>query len=248
MVTRNLAESNLLGLTSGLRQPSYSTDNMAMVDGINGAAIVQVAAFNAGGGDGSRASGGDDEKMSFQVASLDNRGNLVFWVVVELSVNELYVARRAAAVLVLWRRAALTLWLGWRSCSGVSEVDLGLGIGARIKLVKSASVDVGPGPVNKALTFDTAMMGDYGPCVTDFALCPNDVGRCLVSTTLGSVLHKSRFGEAPPPRTFAPPTSALSAATAVAVSPWNPKYFLVGYGNGVVWCVGDALVGVVYVV
>ena len=122
-------------------------------------------------------------------------------------------------------------------CSGVSEVDLGLGIGARIKLVKSASVDVGPGPLNKALTFDTAMLGDFGPCVTDFALCPDDVGRCVVSTTLGSVLHKSRFGEAPPPRTFAPPTSALSAATAVAVSPWNPKYFLVGYANGVVWCV-----------
>ena len=91
------AESNLLGLTSGLRQPSYSTDNMAMVDGINSAAIVQVAAFNAGGGDATRPSGGDDEKMSFQVASLDNRGNLVFWVVVELSVNELCVACVAVA-------------------------------------------------------------------------------------------------------------------------------------------------------
>ena len=94
-----VSESNALGLDSGLRKPSYSTDNMAMVAGVNGAGIVQVKAFTAAGaGATPGASGkGSDEKMSFQIASLDDRGTLVFWVVVELSANDLYV--RPACVL-----------------------------------------------------------------------------------------------------------------------------------------------------
>lgn len=121
--------------------------------------------------------------------------------------------------------------------SGVSEVDLGLGIGARIKLVKSASVDVSPGPLNKAVSFDTALVGEFGPCVSNFALCPDDVGRCLVASVRGDVLHKSRFGEAPPPRTFHAPGTARSAATSIAVAPWSHAYFLVGYADGVLWYV-----------
>lgn len=200
-----------LGLDTGLRRATYSTD--ALADCGHSAGIVTVVALAASGAGGAGGAGGGDDRSAFQVASLDDRGYLTFWVTVEVSVRE----------------------------GEVSETDLGLGIGARLKLVKSGTVSSIASPVTRrpragsdesADDEDDTSAADVGPSVCDVQFCPTEPARYLVGTVAGSIVHGNRFGGRLEVRTFE--SAAESPCTSVHFNPFNAEYFLAGYADGTI--------------
>jgi len=232
LVMWDLRESNKMHRTdasvdldvyTGLRRATYSTD--ALADGGHSASIIRVIALAGGvGSSGGGGGGGDDDgRSSFQVASLDDRGYLTFWVTVELTVRE----------------------------GAVSETDLGLGIGSRLKLVKAGTVSVMGSPASdrrpRALSdasdggsgdesADGGVSGSgVGPSVCDVEFCPTEPARYLVGTVSGRIVQGNRFGGRLGVRTFeAPEGCEGSPCTTLHFSPWDTAYFLAGFENGTV--------------
>jgi hypothetical protein len=119
---------------------------------------------------------GASSKTSFQFASLDDRGLVNFWVAVEIIGADWYAPARSLSVLF---RLAFDLLASRR----VSEVDFGLGIGARLKLIKTASchvyqeqsvVDAAVASAARATLLDP---GNFGATIRGVHFCPADLNK-----------------------------------------------------------------------
>eukprot|EP01112_Ceratiomyxa_fruticulosa_P013589 TRINITY_DN3821_c0_g2_i1.p1 TRINITY_DN3821_c0_g2~~TRINITY_DN3821_c0_g2_i1.p1 ORF type:complete len:894 (-),score=276.69 TRINITY_DN3821_c0_g2_i1:56-2737(-) len=148
--------------------------------------------------------GDEDEGSSFpfQIASMDDQGTVNIWVVVELN----------------------------STTSGGSEFDLGLSIGGRMKLVKSASIPLSP--TSNSIKSQTR----FSPTMKSFDLKfnPTDPNEYFVGTDSGNIIHGFRFGNLVYPRNYQSPSVLKSALNVVclSISPFNSEYFLVGLNTG----------------
>ena len=115
--------------------------------------------------------------------------------------------------------------------------DLGLGVGGRVKLIHVALIQ-GDGAARPRPELSLA-----GPRATALDIFPDDPSQLFVASSSGSVWRCCRFGEPEPPRVydagaaaggfgggFASPCG--SSALTLHFSPFLPRYFLVGFGNG----------------
>lgn len=165
------------GATLVLRRPSFTTDNFS---GENHAypvrrvaALPQLAARTGFGGRGGGAGTAQDTgRTGFQIASMDDRGGTIVWTAVELQEGDL----------------------------GGSVVDLGLNVGARVKLIKSSCI---------VAASDDVIGGDRA---LDLATPPADPGEFYVAAQSGVVTRCRRFGTQPEPRAYA----ALAAGAVAA--------------------------------
>jgi len=188
-------KSRKAGIIGGVRRPSYLTD--CLKDQNHHSKVIQIVTL-AGGGKASsgkgiaRVEGRDLSKISFQMASLDNRGQTIIWSMVELSKG---------------------------NPSG-SETDLGLGIGSKLKLIRTANIT--------DQDFATAV----GPKATTLLFHPNDAGSFMIGGIDGTIRRKARFDKPKAPTTFQSPLFGSSNITTMEFSPFHENLFLVGCANG----------------
>jgi len=125
--------------------------------------------------------------------------------------------------------------------AGTSEVDFGLRVGGRVRLLKNSAL--------LRIGLDAARPAHRLPGVRlqrtrDVALLPRDNNQFIVAADGGRVLMGARYGEAPAPKEFCPEDwgmlplssaargSVTTQATAVHFSPFYPEVFAAGYSNG----------------
>jgi WD40 repeat protein len=188
-------ESRTLDVSNGLRRPSYSTDASALASDTKDrfenqhcAPIVGLVTLNEGAMGRRKGSFGGDS-TSFQIASLDQSGVVMLWTVLDT-----------------------------RAKAGGSEADLGLGIGARVKLTRTARIPVA-----------SVSMESYA-----FDVFPNDTSHLVVGTGNGRLVHKSRFASNVTPRHFEAGmgSDVCANVTAIDFNPFVPTLFLVGLSDG----------------
>jgi len=150
-----------------LRHPSFSTDRL--LEQNHPFAVQKVVALPSRGAayaqdkSGTRPVKGHTREQrksgrtGFQVASMDEGGNTIIWTVVELAKGNI----------------------------AGSELDFGLHLGARVKLIKSNDLIV-----NKRLR-------DHG--AVDLACNPSDPQELLIALRSGCVTRCRRFGNQPSP-------------------------------------------------
>jgi WD40 repeat protein len=127
-----------------------------------------------------------------------------------------------AGKLVIWVLAELT-----NPDPHGSETDFGVAPGGEVKLVKSASGDV-CGMNTRSLGTSSIMS------VHSLAFHPRDINHYYVGTDMGSVLHCQRYGQRPIPKFYRKDLGHSTNVTAIAFSPWQPDYFLIGCGDGTI--------------
>jgi len=142
-------------------------------------------------------------KTAFQLVSLDDDGAALVWTATEMAEGD----------------------------QAGSEVDLGLAIGSRVKLLRSTVLRQ-PNVVDRAvaLTFK-----------------PDDTNEFLVGcASTGIVQRARRFGTAPTPCLYAnslldapiidhhQPSALSDAVSVITYSPFFPAYFLVGFLSGTI--------------
>jgi len=180
--------------------------------------------------------GADSSRAGFQVASLDDRGLLVLWLVNDNEKVE----------------------------PGGSAQDLGLSISGRIRLVLSRTMWVDPthpenplensidarsptkGLASTSTGFKSPKKGreqlDFtqspGPTVQAVSFYPKEPSRFIAALSNGSLIQRSRFGSCPPPKIFQGPFSfGEHGADPVAITCMDfsillPDYFLAGCKDG----------------
>ena len=218
-----------LQIRNGLRRPTYTTDALTFRDG--GAFMARSSTANNGtgkrnlrSGEGSstnefdgnqhhtpvvaarllQEAGGrsfrntgagstqDTNAMSFQLATLEEAGVVMLWTVLKLK----------------------------RGDPAGSETDLGLGIGGRVKLVRSARINV---------------LNNVAEEVTAMSFCSNDLSRFYVGTLSGRLLHESRFSTVLSPREYQAGEHTRSSSVCCMATTQHPAmgdYFLVGRADG----------------
>eukprot|EP00656_Telonema_subtile_P018762 TRINITY_DN2017_c0_g1_i1.p1 TRINITY_DN2017_c0_g1~~TRINITY_DN2017_c0_g1_i1.p1 ORF type:complete len:496 (-),score=57.03 TRINITY_DN2017_c0_g1_i1:147-1634(-) len=129
------------------------------------------------------------DRTSDQLATLDEQGGLCVWMVIELE----------------------------RSDVAGSEADLCLGIGSKVKIVKSFSLDLSQGSLMRTLDLDFR---------------PGNMNDVILATGSGHILHTVRHGRKASPSEYEGPGGC--DALSVQFSPFLPAYFLAAYSNGVV--------------
>jgi WD repeat-containing protein 60 len=199
----------------GLRRPTYTTDALTLRggaasvsvdsrgdDGVGGQHSTPVVSINImqelGGGSRSadagaeEMGGGASNSLSFQLATLEEAGVVMLWTVLRLR----------------------------RGDQAGSETDLGLGIGGRVKLIRSARIPV---------------LDSVAESVTAMRFCPSDTSRFYVSTVSGRLIHASRFRTAVSPRAFVSGSSrAASSVMCIATTAHAAfsEYILCGRSDG----------------
>ncbi len=134
----------------------------------------------------------DTNAMSFQLATLEEAGVVMLWTVLKLK----------------------------RGDPAGSETDLGLGIGGRVKLVRSARINV---------------LNNVAEEVTAMSFCSNDMSRFYVGTLSGRLLHESRYSTVLSPREYeAGEHTQTSSVCCMATTQHSAMgdYFLVGRTDG----------------
>lgn len=129
-------------------------------------------------------------KNTFQLCSLDEFGGTNIWTCIELKEADNFAG---------------------------SESDLGLGIGSKIKLVKS-SVIQDPGSTN----------------ALDLKLNPDDSNEYILALGSGVAQRHKRFGDDQSPSTFKQPLSDgfADSCTSIAYSPFESDFFLAAFESG----------------
>ncbi|KAJ3161303.1 WD repeat-containing protein 60 [Geranomyces michiganensis] len=194
-----------------VQYPSYSTDGIYTLSGTHEEPIRRVVALphaqesQAGGGVDSFLLGrlGADDAGSFQIASTDEAGVMQLWTVIE-HLNASFAA---------------------------SEIDFGMAIGSRIRLIRSTTV--------QASTAKRKSAPPIAIGVLDCKFHPADIDRFLLATDSGAILNESRFRGRCHPRAFNPSDNEtkmalLDAATCIDFCPHNGAVFLAGYASGTV--------------
>ncbi|KAI8926713.1 WD40-repeat-containing domain protein [Entophlyctis helioformis] len=198
------------------RVPSYSTDGVYTKQRVHEhavSAIIPLHKYGSGAMDGSASPStapvADDESGSFQVATVDRSGAFQLWVVVEV-----------------------------RDSAAATEIDYGLRIGSRVKLMRSSHFQI-QHPDRHAFTRDLM--------VSDCKFLRNNIDRFLVATDAGFVVQESRFRDRCHPRLFEPQAAAAipsllstpqlaraDAVTTIETCPHLPTLFLAGYTSGMI--------------
>ncbi|KAJ3182362.1 WD repeat-containing protein 60 [Geranomyces variabilis] len=194
-----------------VQYPSYSTDGIYTLNGTHEEPIRRIVALPhaqesqaGGGGVDSFLFGrlGADDAGSFQIASTDEAGVMQLWTVIE------HLDASFAA----------------------SEMDFGMAMGSRIKLIRSTTV--------QASTAKRKHAPPVAIGVLDCKFHPADIDRFLIATDTGTILNESRFRSRCHPRAFLPSdnesTTILDAATCIDFNPHNGAVFLAGYASGTV--------------
>ncbi|KAJ3020525.1 WD repeat-containing protein 60 [Thoreauomyces humboldtii] len=188
------------------RYPSYSTAGIYTLDGSHEEPIRNLIALPHAQEPKESASSfsfalSGASTGSFQVASVDEAGALQLWTVIEL-LDESFAA---------------------------AEVDFGMGIGSRIKLVRSTALK---------LTSRNRDRSNTGISVRDCKFFPSDIDRFVVATDSGDLLSESRFRDRCHPRTYclkdASSIPCPDAATTLDFCPHDPRLFLTGFASGTV--------------
>eukprot|EP01006_Ploeotia_vitrea_P042059 TRINITY_DN66601_c8_g1_i1.p1 TRINITY_DN66601_c8_g1~~TRINITY_DN66601_c8_g1_i1.p1 ORF type:complete len:658 (+),score=273.73 TRINITY_DN66601_c8_g1_i1:812-2785(+) len=151
-------------------------------------------------------------RSTFQVASVDARGRIIVWTVVQ-------IARSADAQYQQPSNGAS----GAASSSGTGEYytrmfsgstsELGLRAGGRVKLIQSSSLDSGHGALADAL------------CMS---FLPNDTNEVLVAHDDGRIVRVKRFGDLPPVASY----DAGVAVQRISFSPFASELFLASCRDG----------------
>ena len=170
-----------------VRLPTYSTSGIQVAETHN-SKITSIQAVRF-----------DQEQLqmsSFQIASLDEHGLIIIWVVLEVSDT---------------------------SFSG-SQTDLGLRPGGKIKLVKSAAMNV-----NFPQHFQ-----DLFPEIRTYAFQQScsDANLYFVATDKGSVVKSSRTQSLSQPMYYCDEFSVPSIVGSIDFNKFNWKYFLCGTSDG----------------
>jgi len=171
------------------RLPTYNSSGIQMADSHNSKITnLQPLKFEH--------SQDQNHMTSFQIASLDELGMIIIWVVVEVTDA---------------------------SFSG-SQTDLGLRPGGRIKLVKSASINV----CYPILDFDVL------PEIRTFSFQQHvtETSTFFVTTDQGSVLKASRNKTVPQPMYYGQEMCIPSIISTIDFNHFNCKYFITGSSNG----------------
>lgn len=164
-----------------LRYPTYSTSHVRETGAIGSHQSRIVRLVVLGGGKG------------IEIASLDDRGLLNIWMVVELSKGE----------------------------AAGSEVDLGLGLNGRRKLVCTSSISL----------VDNGVLS-IGPVTNDCTVSPVDPSKFFVTTTNGKIIQALRFNSSSKAMTYSPPQHYIGEARCIDVNPFLPNYFLCSFSEG----------------
>jgi len=101
-----------------------------------------------------------------------------------------------------------------------SEADLGLGIGSKLKLIRTANIT--------DQDFATAV----GPKATTLLFHPSDAGSFMVGGIDGTIRRKARFDKPKAPATFQSTIFGSSNITTMEFSPFHDNLFLAGCANG----------------
>jgi len=133
----------------------------------------------------------DSDDISFQLAMLDENGGLSIWNVVELSSRDM----------------------------AGSLKDFCLGVGAKVKLMKSAFMDTSTSGPMRSLTIQFR---------------PNDSNHALIGTGHGYTLHTVRHGAASYPTQYETYYGDVCDVNAIQYSPFLAQYFLTSSNDGTV--------------
>ncbi|KAI8588723.1 hypothetical protein BDZ88DRAFT_420885 [Geranomyces variabilis] len=195
------------GLQVTVQYPSYSTDGIYTLSGTHEEPIRRIVALphaQESQGVDSFLFGrlGADDAGSFQIGSTDEAGVMQLWTVIE------HLDASFAA----------------------SEMDFGMAIGGRIKLIRSTTV--------QASTAKRKHAPPVAIGVLDCKFHPADIDRFLIATDKGTILNESRFRSRCHPRAFLPTdnesTTIIDPATCIDFNPHNGAVFLAGYASGTV--------------
>eukprot|EP00842_Homolaphlyctis_polyrhiza_P005601 jgi/Hompol1/6041/HPOL_004813-RA len=192
-----------------IRTPSYCTDGIYVHQRVHEHPIVSIIPLHKYEQKIVRevdtGASTSSDSDTFQIATVDTLGLLQLWVVIEL-----------------------------KDAASVSETDLGMRIGSRIRLVRSSHFQM-QHPDRCAFTREIT--------VHDCKFMRNNIDRLIVATSDGFVSHESRFRDRCFPRTFIPtkinPQYLLSAplprsdpVTAIETCPHLPIVFAAGHESG----------------
>ena len=208
-----------LNIHGGVRRPTYTTDALTFRDdnhlgqGNNNSSgrsnsntslegnqhrtpVVAVQLIQDGSGSsggGSNMGGGNETNaLSFQLATLEESGVVMLWTVLKLKHGD----------------------------PAGSETDLGLGIGGRVKLVRSTKIN---------------LLNSVAEEVTTMSFSVDDPSRFFVGTLSGRLLHQSRFSTILSPREYEASNHSLSSSICCMATNKHPamgKYMLIGRANG----------------
>eukprot|EP00050_Salpingoeca_kvevrii_P014725 m.39406 g.39406 ORF g.39406 m.39406 type:complete len:1028 (+) comp5940_c0_seq4:209-3292(+) len=192
-----LHKSRKMGQTEyTLRMPSYET--VGVMANNHQSPIVSIEPVSAGGSDGSSWNSHDwdsnSQHLAFQLASLDQDGMIKTWTVVELPKGE------------------------W----GGSDSDLGLNVGARVKLVPSATI----------LFSWAASDAESSLQASAIKFFLEDPNHFVVATNSAEIIHGVQFGDRISPRAYRDGLEFGASCTALDFSPFLKSYFLAGFDNG----------------
>ncbi|KAF0723405.1 hypothetical protein AaE_009878 [Aphanomyces astaci] len=161
-------------------------------------------------------------RANFQFGSLDNRGLLVVWSVIECRTDHECVFVLYLSSIYQYTDSTLhNHTLGSRALS----IDSCVEIGGRVKLVKTAVIDSVVAP---------SLL--VGPSANEFAFFPADPNQFVVGTTGGAIVHGSRFDKKLGVKAYRRGGDygggGVSAVTSLAFHPTLSQYFLAGYADG----------------
>ncbi|CAB1117592.1 unnamed protein product [Ectocarpus sp. CCAP 1310/34] len=217
-----------------------------------------VGMDGGGGGIGGMISLGD--ACSFQVASLDDRGTVFIWLASEVPSGD-EGGSQTDLGLSPGGRVRLAISKALRPGDQpflAAAVRAGGGGGA----VPVSTPRFSTSTRNRLdkITDTTASSAAAGSARA-LAFSPEDPNRFLIGDSSDRVIHASRLGKPPPPRAYGPPRrpgerrldgsgggageeqeGAMGGVTCLAFSPFFPKYFLAGCGDGSVRLYNDASV------
>jgi hypothetical protein len=254
------------GFSCGLRPPTYITAYSSSSSSGGGhtsavVAVMPVPACSRGSDNSSSSSSGGGggsglfTTSSFLVASMDDRGTVIIWVATELPQSSDAAYGSASST----HQSDLGLGPGGRVRLSHSRTLHVSGATAPYCTVRRSSQSVAglaallaaaatsTTTSSKSSSSSSASVQQYeglGPCATALAFCATDSNRFLVAgSSDGVLLHSSRLGAPPPPRTYtaAAATSlkgfkaaapAAAAVTCISFSPYCPQHFLVGCADG----------------
>ncbi|EQC34607.1 hypothetical protein SDRG_07930 [Saprolegnia diclina VS20] len=191
--------------------PSYATAGMKYARNSHASPICSVVPMPSG-----------KKGANFQIGSLDNRGRVILWGIVESAADATeYVLSCNKA------RVHLGSALGMDSC---------VEIGGRVRLVKTSVIETAPtvafGPTATLLAVLPSDTSLYDPPVVSLRNeSPLVVHRFVVGSHTGKLQLHSRFEKKLPVKAYLSDPCA-GAVTAVAFSPLLPTYLLVGYADG----------------
>lgn len=177
-----------------VRSPTFTTNSLFHDNHESPVKSIVAVGQGRGQAQGPSESGFDimtmgSSRNTFPIASVDEVGGVMMWTVMELKEGDV----------------------------AGSEIDLGLGISGRVKLMRS-------GVIQDAGTVHATHM-----CIN-----PDDSSEFLVALTSGGIARHRRFGGKPSPPSYALPDSLAfhDSCTAIAFCPSATDIFLAGFESG----------------